>query len=142
MDNHIRNAIEIRVKQEPFAKYMGMELIDLDDGFSKVKMTYDPKKMDNLFSRAHGGAIFALIDEAFETAGQTDGTVAVAMNVNVTYVTSPPAHSVLVAEARKVSQTKKTSMYDIRVTETGGALIACCHALAYRTGKPLPFFKK
>ena len=29
----------------------------------------------------HGGAIFALIDEASETVAQTDGTVAVALNV-------------------------------------------------------------
>ena len=33
--------------------------------------------------------LFGLIDEAFETAGQTEGTVAVALNVSVTYVSSP-----------------------------------------------------
>ena len=102
-------------------------------------MVYDPSRMDNLFGRAHGGAIFALIDEAFETVGQTDGTMAVAMNVNVSYVASPEAGTRLRAEAREVNQTKRTENYDIRLTDGEGRLIATCQALTYRTGKPLPF---
>ena len=39
-----------------------------------------------------------------------------------------------------VNVTKKTASYDIRVTEKGGGkLIATCNALAFRTGKPIPF---
>jgi uncharacterized protein (TIGR00369 family) len=82
---------------------------------------------------------FALIDEAFETAGQTDGTIAVALNVNVTYVSSPQPGVRLRAEAKQASQTKKTASYDIKVTDQNGILIATCSALAYRTGKPIPF---
>jgi acyl-CoA thioesterase len=116
-----------------------MELTALEKGFSAVEMVYDPSRMDNLFGRAHGGAIFALIDEAFETVGQTDGTMAVAMNVNVSYVASPEAGTRLRAEAREINQTKRTANYDIRVIDGKGRLIATCQALAYRTGKPLPF---
>jgi acyl-CoA thioesterase len=139
MDQTIKDAIFRAVQAEPFVQTMGMELKALELGFSAVEMTYEPARMDNLFGRAHGGAIFALIDEAFETAGQTDGTVAVAMNVNVGYVTSPEAGSRLRAEARQLSQTKRTANFDIRVTDDQDRLIATCQALAYRTGKPLPF---
>jgi acyl-CoA thioesterase len=83
--------------------------------------------------------LFALIDEAFETASQTDGTIAVALNVNVTYVSSPEPGVRLRSVAQKVSQTKKTASYDIRVTDGKDNLIATCSALAYRTGKPIPF---
>ena len=92
--------------------------------------------MDNIYSRAHGGAVFGLIDEAFETAGQTEGTIAVALNVNITYVASPQPGVILKAEAKRVSQTKKTAGYEIKVTDEEGRLIATCQALAYRTGKP------
>ena len=61
------------------------------------------------------------------------------MNVNVSYVASPEAGTRLRAEAREVNQTKRTANYDIRVTDGEGRLIATCQALAYRTGKPLPF---
>jgi acyl-CoA thioesterase len=139
MDPSIKEAIIRAVAREPFVNTLGMELKALEQGFSAVEMTYDPSKMDNLFGRAHGGAIFALIDEAFETVGQTDGTVAVAMNVNVGYLASPEAGTRLRAEAREVNRTKRTANYDIRVTDGDGRLIATCQALAYRTGKPLPF---
>ncbi|QTA84394.1 PaaI family thioesterase [Desulfonema magnum] len=82
MDLAVREAIYRAVEKEPFARALNMELIDLEDGRSVVEMTYHPEKMDNIYSRAHGGAIFALIDEAFETVGQTEGTIAVALNVN------------------------------------------------------------
>ena len=89
--------------------------------------------------RAHGGAIFGLIDEAFEMASQTIGTVAVALNVNITYVSSPAEKTRLRAEAIEISATKRTASYDIKVTNGRGELIAACQALAYRTGKPIPF---
>ena len=142
MDETVRRAIAKAVKREPFAQALKMELIELEDGYSMVKMRYDPDTMDNIYSRAHGGAVFGLIDEAFETAGQTDGTIAVALNVNITYVASPQSGAELKAEARRVSQTKKTAVYELKVTDQNDMLIATCQALAYRTGKPIPFLEK
>ena len=139
MDQKVSNAIYEAVKKEPFAKVMQINLVELELGYSAVEMIYDPTHMNNIYERAHGGALYALIDEAFETAGQTDGTIAVALNVNVTYVSSPEPGVKLRAEAKRVSQTKKTASYDIRVTDEKNNLIATCSALAYRTGKPIPF---
>ena len=135
----MREAIQQAVKREPFAQSLEMELVELEDGYSVVRMVYDPDKMDNIYSRAHGGAVFGLIDEAFETAGQTGGTIAVALNVNITYIASPQPGVVLEARAKRVSQTKKTAVYEIKVTDRDDSLIATCQALAYRTGKPIPF---
>jgi acyl-CoA thioesterase len=139
MDQKVRNAIFNAVEKEPFAKALKINLIELAPGHSLVEMKYDPASMNNIYERAHGGALFALIDEAFETASQTDGTIAVALNVNVTYVSSPQPGVKLRAEARRVSQTKKTASYDIKVSDGNDTLIATCSALAYRTGKPIPF---
>jgi acyl-CoA thioesterase len=139
MDARVKTAIEGAVTREPFAQSMGIRLQQLEDGFSRVEMVYDPGRQNNIYDRAHGGALFGLIDEAFETAAQTDGTVAVAMNVNVTYIASPEPGARLWAEARRVARTKRTATYDIRVGDAAGQLIAVCQALAYRTGKPIPF---
>jgi acyl-CoA thioesterase len=139
MDQKVKKAIVRAVKSEPFARALGMELVKLEKGHSVVHMTYEPEQMNNIYDRAHGGALFALIDEAFETAGQTNGTVAVALNVNVTYVSSPKPGLQLRAEANRVSQTRKTASYDIKVTAENGDLIALCQALTFDTGKPIPF---
>jgi acyl-CoA thioesterase len=139
MDQKVKDAIFREVAREPFALALGMELRELAAGFSAVEMTYDPATMNNLFARAHGGALFSLIDEAFETVCQTVGEVTVALSVNVNFVASPEAGARLRAEAREVSSTRRTATYDIRVSDGSGRLMAVCQALAYRTGKPLPF---
>jgi acyl-CoA thioesterase len=139
MDPRVRAAIEAAVGDEPFARSMAIEMRRLEDGFSRVEMVYNPERQNNIYGRAHGGALFGLIDEAFETAAQTDGTVAVAMNVSVTYIASPEPGARLWAEARRVAQTKRTATYDIKVGNADGSLIAVCQALAFRTGKPIPF---
>jgi len=139
MDENIKKAIFDAVEKEPLALTLGIRLVELDSGYSLVEMKYNPLKMDNIYSMTHGGAVYALIDEAFETAGQTHGTIAVALNVNVTYAASPAKGIMLKAEAKEVCKTRKTASYDIKVTEDNGKLIATCQALAYRTGKPIPF---
>jgi len=139
MDVKLKKALFEAVRTEPFARALNITLEELDQGYSVVEMKYDPDRMNNIYEHAHGGALFGLIDEAFETACQTEGTIAVALNMNVTYVASPKAGARLRAVARQISQTKKTASFDIKVTDETGALIASCSALAYRTGKPIPF---
>jgi acyl-CoA thioesterase len=139
MNEKVRDAIYRAVEAEPLARLHRMELKELALGYSLVEMTYNPTSMDNIYQRAHGGAIYSLIDEAFETSCQTHGTIAVALNVNVTYVASPAPGARLRAESREKSLTKKTATYDINVTDGDGRLLATCQALAFRTGKPIPF---
>jgi acyl-CoA thioesterase len=138
MDNRVREAIFNQVKKEPFAKKFGLELVDLDEGYSRVEMEFTPD-LENLFGMAHGGALFALIDEAFETASNSHGTLAVALNMNITYISSPSKGERLCAEAREINRTNRTGLYDIKVLDRQNRLIATCQALVYRTGKPLPF---
>lgn len=139
MDSSLKNALFDAVSKEPYALSLGICLMAVDAGYAVVEMTYNPDAKANIYERAHGGAIFSLIDEAFQIACQTHGTIAVALNVNVTYISSPDAPTRLRAVAREISKTRKTANYDIRVLDDTDRLIATCQALAYRTGKPVPF---
>jgi acyl-CoA thioesterase len=141
MDERVRRAITKQVEKEPFAQKFGLRLVALDEGYSRVEMIFRPD-MENIFGMAHGGALFAVIDEAFETASNSHGTVAVALNMNVTYISSPSPGSKLIAEAREFSRTSKTASYDIKVLDAENNLIASCQALVYRKGQPLPFLEK
>jgi len=141
MDEKVRKAIFQKVEKEPFAQKFGIKLLELGEGYSKVGMNFTPD-MENFLGMAHGGALFALIDEAFETASNSHGTVAVALNMNITYISPPSSESRLMAEAREVSKTQKTAVYDIKLYDEQNQLIASCEALVYRKGVPLPFLKK
>jgi len=141
MDPQIKEAIFRQVGKEPFAKKFALRLVGLEEGYSKVEMDFTPD-MENLFGMAHGGALFALIDEAFETASNSHGTLAVALNMNVTYIAPPSQGARLIAEAKEFNRTNRTAVYDIRVCDNKNNLIASCQALVYRMGKPLPFLAR
>jgi acyl-CoA thioesterase len=140
MEEAVRKAIVERAKEEPFARKMNLELIELSDGYSVVEMKFT-KDMENIFGMAHGGAIFALIDEAFETASNSHGTVAVALNMNITYTAAASPGARLRATARELNRTTRTATYDIKVTDEKQALIAVCQALVYRKKDRLPFLE-
>ncbi|MBW2107893.1 MAG: PaaI family thioesterase [Deltaproteobacteria bacterium] len=141
MDDSLKQALIRKVREEPFARKLSLELVDLNDGYSVVEMTFT-KDVENIFGMAHGGAIFGLIDEAFETAANSHGTVAVALNMNITYTAAPAPGSRLRATARELNLTPRTAAYDIKVTDDNNTLVAVCQALVYRKKTPLPFLEK
>lgn len=138
MDEKIRSSIFKQVEKEPFGKKLGLKLVDVEEGYAKVEMVFS-SDLENMFGMAHGGAIFALMDEAFEVASNSHGTMAVALNMNINYLASPAKGSKLTAEAKEINKTKKTAVYDIAVTDGNNNIIAACQALVYRMEKPLPF---
>ncbi len=141
MDERVKEAIFKKVETEPFAQKFGIRLIDLEEGYSKVEMKLT-SDMENFGGMAHGGALFAVIDEAFETASNSHGTVAVALNMNITYISPPSPGSRLIAEARELSRTQRTAVYDIKLFDEQNLLIASCEALVYRKKETLPFLNE
>jgi len=107
MNDKIINAIRQRVANEPFAKKLGLKLLKLEPGYALVEMDFT-NDMANIFDMTHGGAIFSLIDEAFEISCNTHGTVAVALNVAVTYHRAPTKRGALRAESKLDKGTRFT----------------------------------
>jgi acyl-CoA thioesterase len=138
VEEYVKRAIFKQVEKEPFAGKLNLQLVELDDGYSAVEMTFS-KDIENMFGMAHGGAIFGLIDEAFETASNSHGTVAVALNMNVTYLAAPAPGARLRAVARELNLTRRTAAYEIKVTDQKQTLIATCQALVFRKNVKLPF---
>mgnify|MGYP000893593288 CR=1 FL=1 len=138
MDKKVKQAIFAQIEKEPFGKKFGLTLVDVQDGSARVEMRFTPD-MENMFGMAHGGAIFSLMDAAFEVASNSHGTMAVALSMNIHYLASPAKGALLTAEAREINKTKRTAAYDIRATDDSGKLLATCQSLVYRMDKPLPF---
>jgi acyl-CoA thioesterase len=99
MDEKVKKAILKQIEKEPFGKKFGLKLIDVQEGYAKVAMRFT-QDLENMFGMAHGGAIFSLIDAAFEIASNSHGTMAVALNMNINYLASPEKGATLTAEAR------------------------------------------
>jgi acyl-CoA thioesterase len=138
MDDKVVASIFKRVEQEEYASKLGMRLVELERGRAVVEMKAR-EDTTNILGMIHGGAIFSLIDEAFQASCNSHGRIAVALNVTITYHQPPEIKSKLRAESKEIHRTQKTASYEISVKDEKNALIASCSALAYRKKDRLPF---
>lgn len=141
MDDRVISSIVKQVAKERFAMKMGLRLIKLEPGHAIVEME-PQEELTNIFGMTHGGAIFSLIDEAFEVSCNAHGTVAVALSMTITYHRAPDQKGKLRAESAEIHRSAKTGTYEIKVTDQHNALIASCTALAYRKKEKLPFLEE
>lgn len=141
MDDKVISGIFRWVEKESYAQKLGLSLIELEPGYAVVEMVSREDNM-NIFGMTHGGAIFSLIDEAFQASCNAHGRIAVALNMTITYHRPPHRKSKLRAESREIHRSNKTGTYEIKVRDENNVLIASCLALAYRKRERLPFLEE
>jgi acyl-CoA thioesterase len=110
-----------------FSRLLGMRILEASDGYGRVEMDGSGKLNSN--GVLHGGAIFALADQAFGIAANCDGTSRVAVSVSILYIA--PSSGNLVATARRVSDNGPCDTYRVIVQE-GERLIAEFEGVAFR----------
>lgn len=116
------------INNAPFIRDFGMELVSIsDDG--EVQITMDASDKHNALGTAHGGAVFTVADQAFAIASNLCPELQVAMFASMTYIR--PARGKLLAVAKKTGETKRTSVYEVKVFESG-ELVAVFQGNGYK----------
>ena len=126
--------------REPYAAKLGMRVLLVEPGRCRVEMRVEADLV-NVFGITHGGAVFSLMDEAFQLACNAHGTTAYALNLSVTYILASTPGDLLTAEALEIASTARTASYQVRVVRADGEIVATGQALAYRKNTPLPFLE-
>ncbi len=117
-------------KNDKFADYVGIDLLEASAGSAKAKM--DIKKHHlNSVNTVHGAAIFTLADLVFAVASNSHGTIAMGINVSISYLKAVK-EGVLYAEAKEVSKNPKLAAYQVQVTDAGGDIVATFQGMVYR----------
>jgi acyl-CoA thioesterase len=122
-------------KKDLFCKHCGIELMEVSKGAAKARMVITPNHLNGVGS-VQGGAIFTLADFAFAAASNSYGTVAVAINVSISFVKAVNKGT-LFADAQETSINPKLATYDVKVTDETGSLIAIFNGMVYRKEKKL-----
>ncbi|MBM3188372.1 MAG: hotdog fold thioesterase [Chloroflexi bacterium] len=122
-------------ERDRFAEHAGIELLDVSEGYARARLEVRPEHLNGVGS-VHGGAIFTLADLAFAVAGNSYGTVAVAINVSISYMKAVD-RGVLIAEAREETHSRRLGLYTVRVTDEAGDLVALFEGMVYRKDTPI-----
>ena len=102
---------------------LGMVVEHDAPGESRVSMTVRDDML-NGFAITHGGLVFTLADTAFAIACNEDERVTVAGGADITFLKSTTAGQTLTATAARRARSGRTGLYDIRVTDETGDLVA------------------
>jgi acyl-CoA thioesterase len=118
------------LEKDRFARGIGIELIEVGAGTARARLLISEKHLNGV-GIAHGGAIFTLADFVFAAASNSRESVAVAINVSISYVKAVSGGT-LFAEAREVSLNPKLATYTVEVRDEAGELAAIFQGMVYR----------
>jgi acyl-CoA thioesterase len=105
------------------AAALGMKVLEVRPGFGRVEMRLRDDML-NGHGTAHGGMIFTLADAAFAIASNSRGRRAMAAACSIEFLRPAMAGDVLVASASEQALGGRTGIYDVRVENQEGALVA------------------
>jgi acyl-CoA thioesterase len=105
------------------SKGLGMRLDDVGPGRARLSMVVT-EAMANGHGICHGGFIFALADSTLAFACNTYGEHAVTQHCAITFVLPARSGETLTAEAVERTRSGRSGIYDVRVINAAGDVVA------------------
>lgn len=124
------------LKHDLFSKWLGIELLDVKDGYSKIKMLIRDEMINGL-GIVHGGITFSLADSAFAFACNNRNVLSVALDTSINFLKPVNVGDELIAEAVELHNGKSTGLYTISITNQKNMLVAVFKGNCFRTNKKL-----
>ncbi|MBK8542778.1 MAG: hydroxyphenylacetyl-CoA thioesterase PaaI [Caulobacteraceae bacterium] len=122
-DKLARQIADTLLQREGTGPAWGVSIDDAREGYALVRMTLRDDMLNGHRS-AHGGMIFALADTAFAYACNSRNENTVAQHASISFLAPAQVGDVLIAEAREVSRSGRSGVYQVSVKSAAGAVIA------------------
>ena len=124
-----QNVLDFCRQHDQFAGASGIELIEVEPGRAKARMTIGQRQLNSL-GTVHGGALFTLAATAFFAACNSHGQTAMGTNMNIACL-RPAREGVLLAEAVEESRSRRLAHCTVSISDENRELIARFHGTAY-----------
>jgi acyl-CoA thioesterase len=124
------------MEEDLFSQWLGIEIIEIKEGYSKTKMTVR-KEMINGLGVVHGGVTFSFADSTFAFACNNRNNLSLALDTSINFLKPVNVDDLLVAEAKEIHNGKSTGLYQITVTNQHQHIVALFKGTCFRTGKEL-----
>ena len=124
------------MKYDLFSQWLGIEVLDVKEGYSRIKMTVR-KEMINGFGIVHGGIAFSLADSAFAFACNNRNVLSVALDTAINFLKPVHVGDILTAEAKEIHNGKSTGLYQVSISNQRDHVVALFKGTCFRTDKKL-----
>ena len=117
--------------EDAASRALGMSVEAMGPGYARLSMSVRPDML-NGFKICHGGFITTLADSAFAFACNSANRLTVAAAITVDFIAPAREGDRLTAEARELSITGRTGIYDVKVVNQAGETIALLRGRSHR----------
>jgi acyl-CoA thioesterase len=124
------------IEHDLFSQWLGISIIEIREGYSKIKMTVRPE-MINGFGIVHGGIAFSFADSAFAFACNNRNNLSVALDTSINFIKPVHVGDVLIGEATEIHNGRTTGLYHIEIKNQNDHVVALFKGTCFRTGKAL-----
>ena len=124
------------LQQDLFSQWLGIEVLEIKEGFSKIKMLIRAEMINGL-GIVHGGITFSLADSCFAFACNNRNILSVALDTSINFIKPVHVGDTLVAEATEMHNGKSTGLYHVAITNQKGHVVALFKGTCFRTNKTL-----
>jgi acyl-CoA thioesterase len=124
------------IENDLFSQWLGISVLDIHDGYSKIQMTVRPEMINGL-GTVHGGIAFSFADSAFAFACNNRNVLSVALDTSINFIKPIFIGDVLTAEAKEIHNGRSTGLYHITITNQDGYIVALFKGTCFRTEKLL-----
>jgi acyl-CoA thioesterase len=135
-DKLANDVVSHMMKHDLFSQWLGIEVLEIKEGYSKIKMKVR-EEMINGFGIVHGGIAFSLADSAFAFACNNRNVLSVALDTSINFLKPVHVGDELIAEAKELHNGKSTGLYNITIANQKNHDVAIFKGLCYRTNKSL-----
>ncbi|MFT5642585.1 MAG: acyl-CoA thioesterase [Janthinobacterium sp.] len=116
-------AADAMFERDRASRGQGIALAEVRPGYARMTMTVGPGML-NGHDTCHGGFIFMLADSAFAFACNSHNLNTVGAACSIDYLAPGRLHDVLCAEAVEQALAGRSGIYDVKVSNQDGLLIA------------------
>ncbi len=135
-DQLAKDVVDKMMRDDLFSQWLGISVIEIREGYSKIKMTVRPE-MINGFGIVHGGVAFSLADSCFAFACNNRNVLSVALDTSINFTKPVHVGNVLIAEAKELHNGKSTGLYHITIKNQNDHIVALFKGTCFRTNKTL-----
>ena len=124
------------MQHDLFSQWLGIEVLEIKEGYSKIKMTIRPEMINGL-GIIHGGVTFSFADSAFAFACNNRNNLSVALDTSINFLKPVHVNDTLTAEAKEIHNGRSTGLYHISITNQQQQDVAIFKGTCFRTNKTL-----
>lgn len=130
------DVVNFMIEKDLFSQWLGIEVIELREGFSRTKMSIR-KEMMNGLGVVHGGVTFSLADSTFAFACNNRNNLSLALDTSINFLKPVHVGDILFAEAKEIHNGRSTGLYQITVSNQENDVVALFKGTCFRTGKKI-----